>query len=72
MNQIYIPEGYKPPLGSYETQRAIAYIKKAFHFVTSLYYVFISGITLLFKNGKFTYTYTPADQFLITEEVADV
>ena len=30
MNQIYIPEGYKPPLGSYETQRAIAYIKKAF------------------------------------------
>ncbi len=30
MNQIYIPAGYKPPLGSYETQRAIAYIKKAF------------------------------------------
>ena len=30
MNKIYIPEGYKPPLGSYETQRAIAYIKKAF------------------------------------------
>ena len=38
MNQIYIPEGYKPPLGSYETQRAIAYIKKAFQeeFATAL------------------------------------
>ena len=30
MNQIYIPEGYKPPLDAYETQRAIAYIKQAF------------------------------------------
>ena len=30
MNQIYIPEGYKPPLDAYETQRAIAYIKHAF------------------------------------------
>ena len=38
MNQNYIPEGYKPPLGSYETQRAIAYIKKAFQeeFATAL------------------------------------
>ncbi len=30
MNQIYIPEGYRPPLDAYETQRAIAYIKQAF------------------------------------------
>jgi len=30
MNKIYIPEGYKPPLDAYETQRAIAYIKHAF------------------------------------------
>ncbi|MBE7002381.1 MAG: aspartate--ammonia ligase [Ruminococcaceae bacterium] len=30
MNKIYIPEGYKPPLDAYETQRAIAYIKQAF------------------------------------------
>lgn len=30
MNQIYIPEGYKPVLDAYDTQRAIAYIKKTF------------------------------------------
>ena len=30
MNQIYIPEGYRPPLDAYETQRAIAYIKETF------------------------------------------
>ena len=30
MNQIYIPEGYRPPLDAYETQRAIAYIKRIF------------------------------------------
>ena len=28
MNQIYIPEGYRPILDAYDTQRAIAYIKK--------------------------------------------
>jgi len=30
MNQIYIPAGYRPPLDAYETQRAIAYIKRVF------------------------------------------
>ena len=30
MNQIYIPKGYHPPLDAYETQRAIAYIKRIF------------------------------------------
>ena len=30
MNQIYIPQGYRPHLDAYETQRAIAYIKQAF------------------------------------------
>ena len=30
MNQIYIPEGYHPILDAYDTQRAIAYIKKTF------------------------------------------
>ena len=30
MNQIYIPQGYRPALDAYETQRAIAYIKQAF------------------------------------------
>ena len=30
MNKIYIPEGYKPTLDAYDTQRAIAYIKKNF------------------------------------------
>ena len=30
MNKIYIPEGYKPTLDAYETQRAISYIKKNF------------------------------------------
>ena len=30
MNKIYIPEGYKPKLDAYETQRAIAYIKRIF------------------------------------------
>ena len=30
MNQIYIPEGYKPILDEYDTQRAIAYIKETF------------------------------------------
>ena len=30
MNSIYIPEGYKPILDEYDTQRAIAYIKKTF------------------------------------------
>ena len=30
MNQIYIPEGYRPHLDAYETQRAIAYIKETF------------------------------------------
>ena len=30
MNKIYIPEGYKPILDEYDTQRAIAYIKKTF------------------------------------------
>ena len=30
MNSIYIPEGYRPVLDEYETQRAIAYIKETF------------------------------------------
>ncbi len=30
MNKIYIPEGYKPVLDAYDTQRAIAYIKQTF------------------------------------------
>ncbi len=30
MNSIYIPEGYKPLLDEYDTQRAIAYIKGTF------------------------------------------
>ncbi len=30
MNQIYIPEGYRPVLDAYDTQRAIAYIKTTF------------------------------------------
>ena len=30
MNTIYIPEGYRPVLDAYDTQRAIAYIKKTF------------------------------------------
>ena len=30
MNTIYIPEGYKPILDEYDTQRAIAYIKSRF------------------------------------------
>lgn len=30
MNKIYIPEGYRPPLDAYNTQKAIAYIKQSF------------------------------------------
>ena len=30
MNKIYIPEGYRPSLDAYNTQKAIAYIKKTF------------------------------------------
>ena len=30
MNSIYIPEGYRPVLEEYDTQRAIAYIKQTF------------------------------------------
>ena len=30
MNKIYIPQGYKPILDEYDTQRAIAYIKSTF------------------------------------------
>ena len=30
MNKIYIPEGYRPVLDAYDTQRAIAYIKRTF------------------------------------------
>ena len=30
MNTIYIPEGYKPVLDAYDTQRAIAHIKATF------------------------------------------
>ena len=30
MNRIYIPEGYRPTLDAYDTQRAIAYIKETF------------------------------------------
>ena len=30
MNEIYIPDGYQPLLDAYDTQRAIAYIKKTF------------------------------------------
>jgi len=30
MNKIYIPEGYKPQLDEYSTQRAISYIKSVF------------------------------------------
>ncbi len=30
MNKIYIPQGYKPQLDRYDTQRAIAYIKETF------------------------------------------
>ena len=30
MNSVYIPEGYKPVLDEYDTQRAIAYIKGTF------------------------------------------
>ena len=30
MNQVFIPEGYRPVLDAYDTQRAIAYIKATF------------------------------------------
>ena len=30
MNKVYIPQGYKPPLPVYDTQRAIEFIKKNF------------------------------------------
>ena len=30
MNKIYIPDGYRPVLDAYDTQRAIAYIKETF------------------------------------------
>ena len=30
MSKIYIPENYQPVLDAYDTQRAIAYIKKSF------------------------------------------
>ena len=30
MNKTYIPAGYRPPLDAYNTQKAIAYIKKTF------------------------------------------
>ena len=30
MNKIFIPQGYKPILDEYDTQRAIAYIKRTF------------------------------------------
>lgn len=30
MNKVYIPEGYRPVLDAYDTQRAIAYIKETF------------------------------------------
>ncbi len=30
MNSIYIPQGYRPALDEYDTQRAIAYIKQSF------------------------------------------
>ena len=30
MSKIYIPEGYRPVLDAYDTQRAIAYIKQTF------------------------------------------
>ena len=30
MNKIYIPEGYRPVLDEYDTQRAIAFIKHTF------------------------------------------
>ena len=30
MNTVYIPKGYRPVLDAYDTQRAIAYIKKTF------------------------------------------
>ena len=30
MNKIYIPKGYRPVLDEYDTQRAIAYIKRSF------------------------------------------
>ena len=30
MNQVYIPQGYRPVLDAYDTQRAIAYIKRTF------------------------------------------
>jgi len=35
MNKIYIPEGYRPVLDAYDTQRAIAYIKETFQEVFS-------------------------------------
>ena len=30
MNKVWIPEGYRPMLDEYNTQRAIAYIKQTF------------------------------------------
>ena len=30
MNKIFIPQGYRPVLDAYDTQRAIAYIKRVF------------------------------------------
>ena len=30
MNKVFIPEGYRPPLDAYNTQKAIAYIKQTF------------------------------------------
>ncbi len=30
MNKVFVPEGYRPPLDAYSTQKAIAYIKQTF------------------------------------------
>ena len=53
MNKVYIPEGYRPKLDAYDTQRAIAYIKDTFQeeFSTALNLKRVSAPLFVTENS---------------------
>ena len=52
-SRVYIPEGYRPPLDAYDTQRAIAFIKSSFqeHFSAALNLKRVSAPLFVTENS---------------------
>ena len=53
MNKTFVPEGYRPPLDAYSTQRAIEYIKRTFQneFATALHLKRVTAPLFVAENS---------------------